>query len=186
MDVMGTEDAALPNEERWLKQERKMFSRIENDLRYYGSEVKLCRLAQTNLSIAVMIFGVLTPVVIAEAGKTDSFFGPPALLTTIATGMAALAAILEGIRRIGRFDRRWIANYSAATKIRRLRDQYRLRQIGKPVGSDDWRENIFHYQQLINDVLDKETAVFFKDLDKPENEPSPEKDRPGKGGKPKN
>ncbi|OWV71741.1 hypothetical protein ATY76_31295 [Rhizobium sp. R339] len=186
MDVMGTENAALSSEQRWLKQEHKMFSRIENDLRYYNGEIKLCRVAQTNLSIAVMIFGVLTPVVIAEAGKTDSFFGSSALLTTVATGMAALAAILEGIRRIGRFDRRWIANYSAATKIRRLRDQYRLRQIGKPVGSDDWKENIVHYQQLINDVLDKETAIFFKDLDKPEDEPSPEKDQTGKGAKPKN
>ena len=114
--MTGTENAALSNEQRWLKQEHKMFSRIENDLRYCNGEIKLCRLAQTNLSIAVMIFGVLTPVVIAEAGKTDSFFGSSALLTTVATGMAALAAILEGIRRIGRFDRRWIANYSAATK----------------------------------------------------------------------
>ncbi|NKM45138.1 DUF4231 domain-containing protein [Rhizobium leguminosarum bv. viciae] len=186
MALTGTENAVLSDEERWLKQERKMFSRIENDLHYYSGEVKLCRFAQRNLSISVMIFGVLTPVVIAEAGKTASIFGSQTSLNAVATGIAALAAILEGIRRICRFDRRWIANYSAATKIRRLRDEYRSMQIGKPVGSEDWRANIFRYQQSINNVLDRETAEFFKDLDKPENESSPNDDPLGKGGKPEN
>ncbi|KGD94434.1 SLATT domain-containing protein [Rhizobium sp. YS-1r] len=159
--MTGQQDAA-----KWEQIADDHAAKVSATIKYYLKEIEGCAKCDRRLSVVVMLLGILTPVLVAQVAVWDGIVGLVLKVGSIVTATAL--AVTEGLRKIYAYDKRWAASYTALLALRRARADYKIKRLGLPPGSEDWKKNFITYQNLYHDTIAKETQDFFTHLGKAE------------------
>ncbi|MBP1845999.1 hypothetical protein J2046_004273 [Rhizobium petrolearium] len=165
--MTGQQDA------KWVQLADDHAAKVSATIKYYLKEIEDCATRDRQLSVAVMILGILTPVLVAQVAVWDGDVGLVLKVGSIVTATAL--AVTEGLRKIYAYDKRWAASYTALLALRRARADYKIRRLGLPPGSEEWKKSFITYQNLYHDTIAKETQDFFTHLGKAEKQTEADK-----------
>lgn len=151
----------LPTEEQWRSREEKFHAEVTDTLAAYALDLNKTWKRQRAIAIALMVCGVLAPMLVVGSAFDDAFGVPEQVTKGAAVVVTLTLAILEGLKRIFQFERRWAAIYWAKSAIKRARSDYRISQIGLDVGSEQWASHFKTYRDRVTETIDIETREFF-------------------------
>lgn len=163
-DFSAADEAALQSD--WLKRETKLFAEIDNSVTYYAGRAKVALRSHRLISIAVVVVGPMAPVAVAASTAKDAilFSMPSGFYSGLAIVLTVLLAILDGVRRIFRFDRRWTSCNLAKVDLRRARETYLRKRIGLTVGDAAWQSNLGELREAYEAATGKELQGFVADI----------------------
>ncbi|WP_322884471.1 hypothetical protein U8C35_27125 (plasmid) [Sinorhizobium medicae] len=148
-----------PLTEQWQRCAEKLRAQVAKSLGLYWRECRTTAKKHKLISTAAMVLGLATPLIIAEASKVKPLFGvKPEYLHAAAFVTSLSVALLEGFRRIGKFDSRWANSYRDATDIKRARDTFEINTIGYAVGTSSWIKSFREYRAAYHTVIDRDIS----------------------------
>ena len=107
----------------WLRRETKLLEEIASALEYYSRHTKRYQFWQRATSVSVMVLSTLAPLVVAGSGVAEGTFGLSRDNLSVAGVIITLIlALIEGVRRIFRFEQRWATCYQVKSTIKRERE----------------------------------------------------------------
>ena len=146
----------------WLRRETKLLEEIASALEYYSRHTKRYQFWQRATSVSVMVLSTLAPLVVAGSGVAEGTFGLSRDNLSVAGVIITLIlALIEGVRRIFRFEQRWATCYQVKSTIKREREGYRYQRIGLAVGSEEWKLNLAALRKAFDIATGQETQAFF-------------------------
>jgi hypothetical protein len=147
----------------WAQREEKITSQLDNTIAWYSSRMRRNLYAQRIVSVIVMLCGVFAPVLVA--GSNLKILGlENETIQICAFFLTIVLAILEGLKRIFRFEQRWSAYFWARNDLKKMRDMYRIEKIGKEVGSDAWVANFRKLVEEYYAITDKESRDLLDSI----------------------
>lgn len=153
-------------EDQWMQRERKLTENVNRAIAYYRASARSARVWHRIFSTTSMVLTVLSPVFVVSNGASESgegIFGIDAgELSTVAVSLTVSLAIVEGIRRIYKFDQRWSTCYMTGRTLKKAREDYRFGRIGLETGSDEWQKNLLRFRSVYEDATDTESREFFE------------------------
>lgn len=154
-------DSTVP--EQWRAREQKLVEQVTSTISWYSKHMRRNLYAQRVVSVAVMILSVFAPLFVV--GSNFEVFGiDPNIIKASAIITTVLLSLLEGMKRIFRFDHRWSACFWARNDLKKAREQYRIKQIGQAVGSALWVENLLKLTSAYYDITDKESRDLLQSV----------------------
>lgn len=164
---------AEDSQAKFKDREVKLLDEIQKSVDYYVRYGRSAQRWQRSTAVAVMILSTFAPLLVASSTTTvGGNLGLPAGTVSIAAFVVTLLlALLEGVRRIFRFEQRWMACYMAKQVLKREREKYRFARIGLDVGSDAWKANFAELRKAYDEVTGSETKDFFASMQAPIMEP---------------
>ena len=152
-------------EKEWIQRESRLMNELSSTLQYYTNVNKIAAKYQRAISLSVMIGGVIAPVLVAASANNQTVFGLSSpIVSGIVVVLTSLIAIVEGTKRIYRFEQRWVSCNAAKRAIKNARENYRAKRIGLKVGSPEWQQNYFALRAAFEAASDKEAEVFFESI----------------------
>lgn len=146
----------------WLWRESKLLDEIAGAVEYYAKHTRRNQLWQRITSVSVMALSTLAPLVVAGSGIEGGIFGLSKVQLNVAgVSITFVLALIEGIRRIFRFEQRWATCYMVKATIKREREKYRYARIGLTVGTDEWKAQLAALRKSFDDATGRETQEFF-------------------------
>jgi len=145
----------------WLRRETKLMEEIASAIEYYSKHAKRNQFWQRATSVSVMILSTLAPLVVAGSGIADGTFWSRDELNVAAVTITMILALIEGVRRIFRFEQRWATCYQVKSTVKRERESYRYQRIGLAVGSEEWKTNLATLRKAFDTATGQETQAFF-------------------------
>lgn len=151
----------IETQEKLKHRENQFVDQVTDTIAWYSHHMKRNWYTHRTISVFVMIGSVFTPMLVAGSsltifGISDNFIRGAAIISTI------LLSILEGLRRIFRFEQRWSTCFWARNDLKKLRDQYRVAQIGEEIGSDVWLKNLQRLKDKYYAITEKESRDFLE------------------------
>jgi len=131
----GQGSAAVSNvkQDDFKQREGKIFGRYEAAIKEYRNLGRWYLRRHRVISVALLVSAVLSPVLIAS---NNDLFGLPEAqgiwLTRGAVVLSLVVALLEGIRRIFKYDDRATAAYHAQRDLVLARERYRMYKLRNP------------------------------------------------------
>ncbi|CUX19452.1 DUF4231 domain-containing protein [Agrobacterium deltaense] len=162
----NTDDDNFEITDKYRFREKKLLDEIQRSVEYYVRYGQIAQKWQRITAMLVMVLSTFAPLLVV--GSTTSL---PVLSEEVVSFAAFLVtlllALLEGTRRIFRFEQRWMACYMAKQTLKREREKYRFARIGLVVGSDVWKANLADLRRVYDEVTGSETKEFFAALQSP-------------------
>lgn len=154
---------------QFKEREAKLLDQISGSIEYYVKYGKTAQLWQRYTATLVMVLSTFAPLLVAGSASTLSrdLGLPDGSVAVAAFAVTLLLSLVEGIRRIFRFEQRWIACYTAKETLKRERERYRFARIGLEIGSDAWKSNFAELRKAYDDVTGSETKEFFAAVQAP-------------------
>jgi hypothetical protein len=150
-------------QQQWTAREQKLVEQVTSTIAWYSKHMRRNWYAQRAVSVTVMILSVFAPLFVI--GSDFEVFGiDPNVIKASAIITTVLLALLEGMKRIFRFDHRWSACFWARNDLKKAREQYRIKQIGQAVGSATWVENLLKLTSTYYDITDKESRDLLQSV----------------------
>lgn len=159
--------------QEWKDRANRFSESVTDAIAWYRKQMWRAWYAHRITSVLVLILSVLAPIFVAGAGTSAQgivlgFTANEA--RAIALWITVALALLEGLRRLFRFEQRWSSCFWARNGLRRARDEYRTSQIDIAVGSAQWVANFEAFRKAYYEITDKESRDLFRmDSDKDEN-----------------
>ena len=127
---------------KWQVQETELLEKIKKQMEWYGGITTRSHRAQRLLATTILICSTLSPLfIISSTNATPDFsvYGMSApAMAQVALVLSLIVALSEGIRRIYRFEEQWKNSRLATEDLKTARDDYKDKQIGLKVGSQEW------------------------------------------------
>ncbi len=157
----------------WEFREDKFNRDVAGTLEYYSKKLHNTWKKQRLISVIVMLCSVFAPLFVAASSLEKVFFMSDVAIKIAALIATIILSIAEGLKRIFRFDRGWVAIYWARSAIKRARNNYRIAQVGQPIGSETWVANLKAFRDRYYETIDAETREFFDALGKGDEKAAP-------------
>ncbi len=157
----------------WEFREDKFNREVTATLAKYENKLNNTWKQQRLISVIVMLCSVFAPLFVVGSSLEKVFFMSDVAIKIAALIVTVILSIAEGLKRIFRFDRRWVAIYWARSAIKRARNDYRIAQIGQPIGSETWVANFKAFRDRYYETIDAETREFFDALGKGDEKAAP-------------
>jgi len=157
--------ASFPSDQaKYDEREDELLKAISQSLDYYRVEIEATGKWHRRLSVATMIMSVLAPVFVAGSASGSLLYIAPALLAPVGVSLTIGIAVLEGFKRIYKFNERWSSAYTAKLAIKRARETYKFNRIGLTVGAEDWKKNFHFLEAAYEAATNAQTRDFFTTL----------------------
>lgn len=150
-------------EGKWKAREQKLFDEIDGAVSWYTERVRFNWYTHRTLSTVIMLAGVIAPLLVININGQDVYTSTNDMSwqSILALSVTILLAFLEGLKRIFRFEQRWVSCFWARTEVKRARERYRIAQIDNMIGSDSWKANLLALRSSFEGILDKESKDLF-------------------------
>ncbi|NLR96108.1 hypothetical protein HGP17_04605 [Rhizobium sp. P38BS-XIX] len=109
--------------------------------------------------------GLQCPLAVAAA--TNHSTDTVSALSVCAIVVATIGALIEGIRRIYRFEQRWATLNAAKRAIFSARETYRAKSIDLVMGSAEWQVIYYDFKNAYENATSQQASIFFKGLTSP-------------------
>jgi hypothetical protein len=154
---------------QFKEREDKLLSLVEGSVEYYVKYGRTAQRYQRCTAVLVMVLSTLAPLLVAGSSSTwvKDLGLPDKSIAVAAFVVTLLLSLIEGVRRIFRFEQRWISCYTAKETLKREREKYRFARIGLEIGSDAWKSNFAELRKAYDDVIGGETKEFFAAVQAP-------------------
>jgi hypothetical protein len=150
---------------KWAKEEAVLVGWVTGTIEYYKRVHKKTIKVQRVLAVTTVVIGAVTPVIVAGAGTTGGLFHlDPGTLNSFAVVLTVALAILEGIRRIFRFEQRWISCHIAKVALQKSLGRFRFATVGLNPGSDEWKSAMLELRTSFESTTERESEVFYQNL----------------------
>ncbi len=171
MNEMASDIGTEPSS--WDFREDKFNRDVAGTLEYYTNKLNNTWKQQRLISLIVMLCSVFAPLLVVGSSLDQAFYMSDVAIKIAAVIVTIILSIAEGLKRIFRFERRWVAIYWARSAIKRARNDYRIAQIGQPIGSETWVANFKAFRDRYYETIDAETHEFFDALGKGDEKAGP-------------
>jgi len=162
LEVVSGATPQKSTEQDWLDREKQLLADIDSHVEWYQANSTAARRWHRSLGVIVLICAVLAPVtVVSSTGSAPGSPINPYILSAISVVLTLIIALAEGLRRNFRFEERWTACSTSRDQLKWLKEGYLDQQVGKPVGSDPWVENVLKTRREAQAVVMNETKQFF-------------------------
>lgn len=165
MELYVSEDLDKAAAPKWQDQQNELIGAIEGTIRYYQRSTDRIILYQRYSSITTMIVGITAPIIVTatQAGKNNTEL-ESSNLGYIAVAITAALSILDGLRRIFRYEQRWISCHSAMMALRQALGSFYFATVESPPGTQLWKDEMISLRRKFEDETSRERSVFYHNL----------------------
>lgn len=167
--MTSTNTLACINDEKdnnaWSEQERELISMIRGTIDYYTQVTRRTIKIQRIVSVTAMMVAAAAPVFVTASGLKQNLLGLPSeAVTAIALILTLFLSIFEGVRRIYRFERRWVSCHVAKTALQKALGRFRFATVDVSAGTPEWKEEMQKLRDAFELATDKETETFYQGI----------------------
>jgi hypothetical protein len=152
-------------EAAWAEREKDLIEKINGEIaRYWNYSTSTRKIARA-MSVTSLFCSVLAPVTVISSASNLSAFGVSQIaMTELSVLLTVLLGFVEGLRRIFGFDQRWFGAMTAMVAVKNQKEHYLDSQIGKTIGSDEWKDTLLSTRAAVEAAAAGEMSGFFKNL----------------------
>jgi hypothetical protein len=152
-------------EAEWVEREKNFMREIDEEISRYWEYSTSTRWKARAASVISLFCYVLSPVTVITSASNLSVFGMSSQdLAKLSLVLSVLFAFVEGMRRIFGFDQRWVGAMMAMVAVKNQKERYLDSQIGKAIGSDEWKDALLSARAAVEAAAAGEMSDFFKNM----------------------
>jgi hypothetical protein len=152
-------------EAAWAGREKDLMEIIDGEISRYWNYSTATRWKARTASVIALFCYVLAPVTVVSSASNLSVFGMLAPdLAKLSLVLSVLFGFVEGVRRIFGFDQRWVGAMMAMVSVKSQKERYLDSQIGKAIGSEEWKDNLLRTRAAVEAAATGEMSDFFKNM----------------------
>jgi hypothetical protein len=161
---VGAPKGAIPSDDQqqWLAREKHLIKWLDGRIKFYSIWAEFNRYGQRLTSLVILVCAVLAPVAVtSKSGAGLGVFDlKEATIGRIALIVTLLIGVSEGLRRLFRFDRRWLICANCREELLEAKEEYLDSQIGIAIGSEEWVKHLQETRAKLINVV----SVHLKDF----------------------
>jgi hypothetical protein len=149
----------------WADREKALLLQISDEVERYWSYAEKTRRIARATSVISLFCSVLAPVtVVSSAANLSALNISQPTMIGLSVVLTVLLAFVEGLRRIFSFELRWAGAIAALASVKNQRERYLDSQVGKEIGSEEWKANFFATRLAVETAAHVETSEYFKNV----------------------